>query len=85
MFGFVLVGVLLPEDKHLLIYSKLIPHSLPLKSRVEKWHDLTFGYLGGGCFFSIYSVQDCSLPLPLNEIHSGEQRDSAAKLFKKTT
>ena len=85
MFGFVLVGVLLPEDKHVLIYSKLIPPSLPLKSRAEKWHDLTFGFVGDGCFFSVYSVQDCSLPLPLNEIHSGEQRDSAVKLLKKTT
>ena len=38
---------------------------------------------GGWRFFSIYLVQDCSFPLPQNEIHPGEQRDSAANFLGK--
>jgi len=47
---------------------------------VGKWHDLTFDFLGGGVSFPFYSVQDCSLPLLLNEVHPGEQR--GRKLIK---
>ena len=65
----------------LRINSPLPP--IKIKSGKTAWFDLWF--FGGWVPFPFYSVQDCSLPLPVNEIHPREQRDSGAKLFKKTT
>ena len=65
----------------LRINSPLPP--IKIKSGKTAWFDLWF--FGEWVPFPFYSVQDCSLPLPVNEIHPREQRDSGAKLFKKTT